>query len=248
MNICGLFFILVVLIETAQADANSINHDLVQPFDQPEPVTDEERAAVRFKPQLHISYGCHPYPAVQANGSISGGLQWSGPPDGECQGSELGSQVYARTAWYKDKFAIMYAWYFPKGYQLLSKYHTGYRHFWRSAVVWIDDPADNSSTIQGVSVHSGTGYKKRAPPKSIYVDGSSVKLDSYKSFWGLNAALRLTEKGGDNQDLIMWDQLTDEAREALNGEAFDIKILFSTIQMPLKDEIFMKTLEKVWPF
>ncbi|RLN71184.1 hypothetical protein BBJ29_009563, partial [Phytophthora kernoviae] len=125
---------------------NTINHDQVQPFAQPEPVSDAEKAAVKFKPQLKVSYGCEPYPAVDSNGSISGGLKQTGKPDGDCTGSELGSQVYSRSDWYKGKWAIMYAWYFPKARQFFYKYFYGHRHMWQWAVVWIDDPAFDNST------------------------------------------------------------------------------------------------------
>ncbi|OWZ18185.1 Necrosis inducing protein NPP1 [Phytophthora megakarya] len=142
----------------------------------------------------------------------------------------------------------MYAWYFPKGFELISENLSGHRHLWRFAIVWLDDPAVDNPKILGVSVQSGTGYEKRTPPKSKYLDESSVKIDSYKSVWNIKAALRLTEKEGESQDLIMWDQLTDEAREALNSDVFNVELLMSTVPMPLKDSAFVKTLKKAWPF
>ncbi|KAG3112386.1 hypothetical protein PI125_g8286 [Phytophthora idaei] len=99
---------------SANVDIPTINHDQVQPFPEQEPTTDSEKSAVKYKPQLHVSDGCHPYPAVQANGEISGGLKWSGKPDGDCKYSGLESQVYSRSRWYKERWVIMYAWYFPK--------------------------------------------------------------------------------------------------------------------------------------
>ncbi|OWZ10135.1 Necrosis inducing protein NPP1 [Phytophthora megakarya] len=142
----------------------------------------------------------------------------------------------------------MYAWYFPKGYELISIYKSGHRHLWRFAIVWIDDPTVDNSEILGVSLNSGTGYQKRDPPKSKYVNGSSVKIESYQSGWGFRAALQLTKKEGETQDLIMWDQLTDEAREALSSDVFDLELLFSTIRMPLTDDAFTKVLKEAWPF
>lgn len=113
MNFIAL--IVAAFASFAAAQAQVINHNLVRPFPQPKPVTVSEKAAVRFKPQLKIDDGCHPYPAVQKDGSISGGLKWGGPQDGECTGSKFGSQVYARSGWVNDVWAIIYAWYFPKG-------------------------------------------------------------------------------------------------------------------------------------
>ncbi|KAG6960000.1 hypothetical protein JG687_00008464 [Phytophthora cactorum] len=84
-----------------------IGHNQVRPFPEPEPVTFSQKAAVKYKPQLKIEDGCHPYPAVQKDGSISGGLKWSGPQDGECTGSKLGSQIYARSKWVNDVWATV---------------------------------------------------------------------------------------------------------------------------------------------
>lgn len=117
MNLRALLLAAVSCFATIQAEVTWINHDQVQPFAQPEPATDSETAAVKFKPFLEVSYGCEPYPAVSANGSVSASLKWTGKNDGDCEGSALGSQVYSRSDWYKDKWAMMYAWYFPKGWQ-----------------------------------------------------------------------------------------------------------------------------------
>ncbi|KAE8964341.1 hypothetical protein PR002_g29006 [Phytophthora rubi] len=88
-----------------------INHDKVRPFPQPAPVTESEKAAVKFKPSLIIDDACHPYLAVNAAGETSGGLKGTGGPRGSCKGSGLGSQVYGRAVWHQDLWAIMYAWY-----------------------------------------------------------------------------------------------------------------------------------------
>ncbi|KAE8898536.1 hypothetical protein PF003_g17590 [Phytophthora fragariae] len=90
-------FLVAGLAALAQADASSIDHDKAQPLAQPKHVTDSEKAAVKFKPLLQVSYGCEPYPAVQANGSVSDGLNRARKSDGDCEGSSLGSQVYSRS-------------------------------------------------------------------------------------------------------------------------------------------------------
>ncbi|KAG1710604.1 hypothetical protein DVH05_013328 [Phytophthora capsici] len=77
-----------------------IGHDEVVPFKQPEPVTIAEKAAIKFKPQLHISNGCHAYPAVNIGGQTSGGLKTTGAPSAGCKGSGWGSQVYGRSTWH----------------------------------------------------------------------------------------------------------------------------------------------------
>ncbi|KAE8898595.1 hypothetical protein PF005_g29176 [Phytophthora fragariae] len=225
-----------------------INHDQVKPFAQPEPTTESGKSAVKYKPQLRISYGCHPYPAVQTDGSVSAGLKWSGWPDGKCKGSGLGSQVFSRSDWYKGKWAIMYAWYFPKGREYIRKHKSGHRHYWSYAIVWTDNPNPDNSTILGVSMLVGGGA---TPPKSKYViDGTTVKFDSYRctSLWGGKQGVRLTTKSGGTQDLITWEQLTDEARTALSDADFDVNWSLRKVVMPLKDDAFTERLEKAYPF
>ncbi|KUF84498.1 NPP1 protein [Phytophthora nicotianae] len=90
----------------------SIGHGKVQPFPQVMPVTISDKAAIKFKPQLFTpEYVCVPYPAVDAAGETTGGLKGTKRNDA-CKYAPLGSQVYGRA---KDLWAIMYAWYFPKG-------------------------------------------------------------------------------------------------------------------------------------
>ncbi|KAG1712799.1 hypothetical protein DVH05_000534 [Phytophthora capsici] len=177
MNLRAFFLAAIASLAAVNADVEMINHDKVQPFTQPEPTTNSENSAVKYKPQLRIST------AVQADGSVSAGLKWAGWSDGDCKGSELGSQVYSRSDWYKDKWAIMYAWYFPKGRQYISKYRFGHRHYWSYAIVWMDSDVPDNSTILGVSMSAGVGYSKETLPKSKYVvDGTTVKFESYNSF------------------------------------------------------------------
>ncbi|KAK1930809.1 hypothetical protein P3T76_013766 [Phytophthora citrophthora] len=76
---------------------DTINHDQVQPFAQPDPVTISEKAAIKFKPQLEAQYGCASFPAVNAAGGITGGLKGT-KGTSACSEVPLGSQVYGRSA------------------------------------------------------------------------------------------------------------------------------------------------------
>ncbi|KAG6623921.1 necrosis inducing-like protein NPP1 type [Phytophthora cinnamomi] len=74
MNLIALLLAAVASFVAVQAERKvytRINHDEVQPFPQAKPTTDSEKAAVKYKPQLHVSYGCQPYPAIQADGAVS---------------------------------------------------------------------------------------------------------------------------------------------------------------------------------
>ncbi|GMF29534.1 unnamed protein product [Phytophthora fragariaefolia] len=225
-----------------------IDHNQVRPFVQPQATTSKEKSAVKYKPQLHITDGCHPYPAVQADGSVSGGLEWSGDDDGKCKRSPWGSQVYSRADSYEGKYAIMYAWYFPKGKGHAHKHHDGHRHCWEFAIIWLSRPSANESVIVGVTTSISDDFHHEVPLEPKHVVGSSVKLDSYSTFWGAKQGLRLTSKIGEFQDLIQWEQLTDEARTALSEADFNIDGGKPAVQMPLKDDVFQQKLVDGYPF
>ncbi|POM62347.1 NPP1-like protein [Phytophthora palmivora] len=244
--------IAIVSLAAVHAQSKVIPHDTVQPFPQQEPVTDAQKAVIKYKPQLKIEDGCHPYPAVQKDGAIGGGLKWSGPQDGECKGSPLGSQVYARSTWVHDKWAIMYAWYFPKGRAPLtlplSLRFLGHRNGWEYAVMWLDKPSPNS-TVLGVSLSAAVGWAKEAPPPQKYLDGNSLKVAYYYNhIWG-NTAVKYTEEEGEFQDVITWNQLSDAARSSLNNTDWD-ESPFNVfhVKMPMKDGVFMEKLKGAYPF
>ncbi|POM79409.1 NPP1-like protein, partial [Phytophthora palmivora] len=90
--------LVIALVALTTVAALTIDHDKVQPFAQPKPITITEKAAVKFKPSMAVIKGCHPYPAVNAAGKTSAGLKGSGKPNSDdCKGSPLGSQVYSRS-------------------------------------------------------------------------------------------------------------------------------------------------------
>ncbi|KAE9300393.1 hypothetical protein PF008_g23015 [Phytophthora fragariae] len=208
MNLRGFFTaaaIIAVSIATAQAE--TIDHDQVVPFAQPKASTISQKAAVKFKPQIHITNGCHPYPAVNEAGQTGGGLKPTGAPSSSCKGSGWGSQVYGRSTWYSGRWAIMYS----------------------------------CPTILTASPSAHSGYSYYVPPSSDSVDGNSVKVN-YESHWPINHALDTTSESGEFQDLIMWDQLTDVARLALNTTSF------GKANVPMNDGNFLTKLGNTWPF
>ncbi|POM73131.1 NPP1-like protein [Phytophthora palmivora] len=216
----------------------TMGHDGVVPFKQPEPVTISEKAAIKFKPQLHISNGCHAYPAVNLAGETSGGLKTSGAPSAGCKGSGWGSQVYGRSTWFNGVWAIMYSWYFPKDSPSTG---LGHRHDWEHVIVWIDNPDVAEPKILAVTPSAHSGYSAQVPPDADKVDGNSVKVN-YESSWPINHALESTTKGGDYQDLIMWGQLSEAARQGLQNTNF------GSANVPMKDGNFEGKLDKAWPF
>ncbi|KAF4317833.1 hypothetical protein BBO99_00007747 [Phytophthora kernoviae] len=170
MNFFALF---VVAASLASIQADVISHDQVIPFAQSAATSITNTVALKFKPQIFINNGCHPYPAVNGNGDTSGGLKPSGSESAGCKGSGYGSQVYGRSTWYNNVWAIMYSWYFPKDNPVTGM---GHRHDWEHVVVWIDNPAMENPTILAVTPSAHSGYSTYAPPDPSTVDGASAKL------------------------------------------------------------------------
>lgn len=216
-----------------------IPHDHVRPIPELEPETKDQEAALRFKPQIRFVNGCHSYPAVNKEGEHGGGLKPTGPFDGECKRPKYGSQIYGRATVHKGKLCIIYAFYLPKE---MSVSEPGQRHEFEHVAVWTDDPerAENLAVL-AVSVWTGEEYVEMDPPEPEFMEEDSVKL-KYMSKDSFAPTLSFTTKLGKFQPLIMWDQLEEEARSAL--ETVD----WGKAQMPLKDSEFMKNVEGSWPF
>ncbi|OWY96808.1 hypothetical protein PHMEG_00032830 [Phytophthora megakarya] len=153
----------------------------------------------------------------------------------------------------------MYAWYFPKGFSW-----TGFpkrRHDWQSVVVWLDNPALESPKIVGTSMaKSDTKYYKDTKMWPSYFAGYVSKRTRYGRryrrevlAYGSNITLRFAHYAdpdmdfsswdGEFQDLIMWEQLTDAARGALNDSNN-----FEDAEIPFNDENYEDHLDKAWPF
>ncbi|EGZ19717.1 necrosis inducing-like protein NPP1 type [Phytophthora sojae] len=219
--------LLVAAAATSSAEAVSIDYDKVEPFPQPSPVTVSEKAAVKFKPRLLIAdeVSCVPFLVVNAAGETGGGLKGNGGNDG-CEVAPLGAQVYGRSSWHNDGFWDGSAFW---------------RHDWASAVVWIDNPALEAPKVVRLSLStSKDSYKNRAP--ASFVNGTAPFLLRYLPGMSSAALITIDKPGGDFQDLIMWEQLTDVAREALNNAEN-----FGRADVPFSDNNFPTWLEKAWP-
>ncbi|KAI9987149.1 hypothetical protein PInf_023032 [Phytophthora infestans] len=249
MNFRGIFVATVAAIAATGAQTKAIPYDTVRPFPQQVPTTDAQKAILKYKPQLKIEEGCHPYPAVQKDGAISSGLRWSGPNNIGCKGPSLGAQIYARSTWLKGKWAVMYAWYFPKGRAPIPAPRSyGHRHGWEYAVVWLGEASANA-TILGTSMSAAIGWAKESPTPKEYLDGNSLMVAYYFNDDSINTAVKYTEDAGEFQDLITWDQLSDLARDALVKTDWD-ETLFNVarVKMPMKDGVFVEKLNGAYPF
>ncbi|KAG7399359.1 hypothetical protein PHYBOEH_009021 [Phytophthora boehmeriae] len=134
----------------------------------------------------------------------------------------------------------MYAWYFPKGF---SGPFATRRHDWANVIVWIDNPALDNPSITGLSAsHGEFKYKTAAPaPKFAIYNSTPNFYHCVGAFFG-PPYMDWTIIRGNSQDLIMWEQLTEEARTALNTTDF------GKATVPFIDANFEENLEKAWPF
>ncbi|ETK88327.1 hypothetical protein F441_22543 [Phytophthora nicotianae CJ01A1] len=248
-------FVATLFATLVVCTAVTIDHDKVQAFPQPEPVTASEKTAIKFKPRLYTPrHVCVPYPAVNAAGEVSGGLKGTNGNDA-CKYSIQGSQVYGRAGWYRDLWAIMYTWYFPKGFfaDFASK-----RHDWQNVVVWINNPDLEWPKIVGVSMSNvDSEYTTKLEMMAYYFSGYRMEgTRGYRrSIYGSATSLRFAyemiltspyldfaDEDGEYQSLIMWEQLTDAARAALNDSSN-----FEEREIPFSDEHYMDHLEMAWP-
>ncbi|ETK86351.1 hypothetical protein L915_09012 [Phytophthora nicotianae] len=229
-----LAFGLSVLSILSLGHAKVVRYDDIAPFAQPVPVTITEKRAVEFKPQVHTNGGCYPYPVVDKDGNTGDCLASSGPDSKSCNGPSVGSQVYGRAKRFTDKWAIMYAWYLPKnsnGWGIES------RHLWLETIVWLDSFVLESPTILAVTTWHQGKYQKYLPPVADTLNGTSVKLDCTNTL-EYGYMLDVTNRIGETQDLIMWNQLTDAARSALQWTDFN------GLSAPISDGRFEELLEK----
>lgn len=226
----------VVLSQEDPLLKKSIGLDQVLPFPEPEAKTISDKAAVKFKPQIHVSEGCQSYPAVNAAGDTTDGLKIEGLADGKCKGSTHGSQVYVRSTWHRGKWATMYAWHFPTYTADFERYD------WEHVVLWLDNPAVANQTLEAVSIWDELyhEYSRAVPPERRFINGSSLKLDMVKTGPRLNISLSTLD--GQFQPLIMWDQMPNKSRSALDT------VKWHAWTMPLSDSRFTVALENAWPF
>ncbi|KAJ4985134.1 necrosis inducing protein [Stagonosporopsis vannaccii] len=212
-----------------------VNHDRLNPISTRLQSGVVGRAIQIFTPLLHIAHGCQPYTAVDDAGNTSGGLQDSGNPSAGCRDTNKG-QIYARAAWHRGKFAIMYAWYFPKDQPIPGNVAGGHRHDWESVVVWIDNPANANPRILGSAASGHGSYKKTTNPNR---QGNNVKIEYFTSF-PTNHELQFTNTVGRSYWISDWDRMPAAAKDALTNTNF------GSANVPFKPSNFFANLDKAF--
>ncbi|KAE8159773.1 necrosis inducing protein [Aspergillus tamarii] len=210
-----------------------VNHDSITPFPETVPNTATGNAYKKFEPYLHIAHGCQSYPAVAANGDVSGGLQDTGSATGGCRDQSKG-QTYVRGGWHNGRYGIMYAWYMPKDMPNSGVSAGAHRHDWENVVIWVNNPANNNPTLLGGAASGHGSYKKTDNPPR---EGDRPKVEYFTNF-PTNHELQFTNTLGRDLPLIAWESLPEAARQGLESAEF------GKATVPFKDSTFEGNLAK----
>ena len=221
-----------LLTERANSDFSVVPHSSIRFIPESYRGGAEGNAIRRYEPYLHIAHGCQSYPAVSSTGQVGGGLQNSGGPSDGCNDPTNG-QTYVRGAWYKGRYAIMYAWYFPKD-QITAGLNGGHRHDWESVVIWIDNRTCNLFTsssskplliqlslaananphVFGGAASGHGGYKKTALPQMR--DGNRLQVEYFTSF-PTNHELQFKVSPGVDHAMIDYNTVNAAVRRVFDG-------------------------------
>ncbi|GKT63381.1 necrosis inducing protein [Colletotrichum tofieldiae] len=210
-----------------------VSHDSLSPSSQKVQDNAIGSAIVRFNPLLHIAHGCQPYTAVDDAGNTSGGLKPSGSSDGGCKDTSKG-QTYARGTWHNDKYAIMYAWYFPKDMPNDGVSAGSHRHDWESVVVWLNNPSVENPSILGGAASGHGDFKPTTNPQR---EGDSLKVEYFTQTLR-NHELQFTATTGRTYPVLDWDAMSTTVQNALNNTDF------GQANVPFKDENFFDNLDE----
>lgn len=216
-----------------------INHDQVLPF--PEKVANGHEVLLKFKPFLGAIEGCDPFPAVNIQGDVSGGLKPGGFFfDDGCDATQTKGQLYGRLGFIGQHFGLMYGWYFPKNQGSL----TGHRHEWLFVVVWLQSLFDPTAihlsyTTDGKWSEDSKWYDWHGRPllgksyDGLDTGGSQPDLHPPKE--------RIWTKSGpvdriyNDPPLIDWTELSGGAISSLNHHSWGSG---GMVQMRMNDDNF----------
>lgn len=174
------------IISASQVTASpTIPHSHITPWDH----KGISATASLLQPRVRF-VGCDPYPSVNHEGKVSGGLRATGRARSGCHdGSKKqvhyrgkcftessrsfgGIQVIGRGKVGRGKVcAHMYSYYFPKDVGLFG---TGHRHDWEDIIVWTRNVNNQGERVLGVSFSRHGQYLK--------VNASQVERDKTRAY------------------------------------------------------------------
>lgn len=138
---------------------------------------------------------------------------------------------------YRGRYAIMYAWYFPKDQPNDGDIAGGHRHDWEHIVVWIDDAAKTDPTLLGAAASSHSGYTTTKTPQTR--DGTHPQVEYFTNF-PTNHELQFKTSPGKEYAMWDWEVMKDVVKNALNAAKF------GDANCPFIDANWEPKLEKAW--
>ncbi|KAL4788113.1 putative NPP1 domain protein [Aspergillus varians] len=218
--------------EGALVTRDVVNYETIVGFRETVPKTQLGKLYKSYRPYLDVVNGCLPYPAVDAEGNTSGGVDITLDNSTDCSNSK--GQVYVRGHTTENATAIMYAWYMPKDSPSAGM---GHRHEWEGVIVWLSSPDSTAKkNILAVCPSGHGGWDCSTDGYSLSGSHSLIKYQSI--IWPINHQCFLTDVKGKKQPLIAWESLPEVAREAL--ETTD----FGAANVPFNDRTFLNNLAK----
>ncbi|CAH0473175.1 unnamed protein product [Peronospora belbahrii] len=112
---------------------------------------------------------------------------------------------------------------------------------WLEVCYYMGGNLSEDAKLLSVTIPSLLGYLTYSLPSNSYMDENSVKLTCTWHYQH-QLCLKVTHKAGEFQPLIMWNNMTDAARKALEDTKF-----FGS-KSPVSSKAFQKAMEKAYPF
>ncbi len=214
-------------------DIPVIPHDQVRGFPEVEPTEPRQILAKRFQPFLTVLTGCVPHPGVDAEGRISAGLDTDSVSAG---GEDSPGQTYSRSVQMGDYRAIVYAWYWPKDCPSPGR---GHRHDWEGAVLWIRESDPEPELISISYSQHGRFFTVEPTEQNTHQGRPMLAYSRYGE--EITHSMWLHDAPGELYPLIDWEDLTEEARRALNEGDYGAGT-------PLvRDSAFRRYVYHTWP-
>ncbi|KAK2042172.1 NPP1-domain-containing protein [Colletotrichum somersetense] len=224
-------------------EGKSKPHDEIAPFAQQAADGLPGELELQFKPALYDTMGCLPYPAVDADGFHSGGLEPTGDEGDGCRDPSKG-QVYSRVGTSNNRTAVLYSWYLPK--MMRTNEYPSSRHWYLSAVVWLHTEKCNATaadfTVAGVSYSLGEdayspNTKFQMP--TLFATDAISNTHPVVAYRGQSSVYPAPSNVTDGLEmpLISWNKLPQPAVDQFNGAVYQLA------RCPFQDANFQASLD-----
>lgn len=214
-----------ILATVLQAIA-AIHYDKVMPIHDLQNAPDSQPGQL-FNPFFRVRSGCESHPAVDETGALSDGLD---PVLGQLCSPSFG-QAYTRSAAYKDKYAVMFAYYFP---QEVTSPGKGLKSVWLHLIIWLSSVEAKAADAIAYRSYGRYVFDLKPDPTTtryhVIKDGGELKHDA--------------DMTGNLHPLVDWDYMDSVPKNALASANFGPDL---ANQVPFVEEHFWQRLADAYP-